>query len=372
MPVPLLDLHAQYAAIRPEIDAAIQRVLDTQHFILGPEVQALEKEVAEYSQCAYGIGVSSGSDALLAALMALEIGPGDEVITTPYSFFATAGAVVRLGARPVFVDIDPRTYNIDPVGIERALTPRTRALLPVHLYGQMADMEPILEIARDRGLYVIEDAAQAIGAEYHGRRAGSLGHIGCLSFFPSKNLGAYGDAGMIVTNDAQLAERLYLLRAHGAKPKYYHRLVGGNFRLDALQAAILRAKFKHLDEWTAARQRNAENYRRLFAAAGLDDLRLPLDAGYGRHIYNQFVINLAERDALIAHLKERQIGCEVYYPLPLHLQDCFADLGYRRGDFPASEAAALHSLAIPVYPELSAARQEIVVDAIIEFFKNRA
>ena len=372
MPVPLLDLHAQYAAIRPEIDAAIQRVLDTQHFILGPEVQALEKEVAEYSQCAYDIGVSSGSDALLAALMALEIGPGDEVITTPYSFFATAGAVVRLGARPVFVDIDPQTYNIDPVGIERALTPRTRALLPVHLYGQMADMEPILEIARDRGLYVIEDAAQAIGAEYHGRRAGSLGHIGCLSFFPSKNLGAYGDAGMIVTNDAQLAERLYLLRAHGAKPKYYHRLVGGNFRLDALQAAILRAKFKHLDEWTAARQRNAENYRRLFAAAGLDDLRLPLDAGYGRHIYNQFVINLAERDALIAHLKERQIGCEVYYPLPLHLQDCFADLGYRRGDFPASEAAALHSLAIPVYPELSAARQEIVVDAIIEFFKNRA
>ena len=372
MPVPLLDLHAQYAAIRPEIDAAIQRVLDTQHFILGPEVQALEKEVAEYSQCAYGIGVSSGSDALLAALMALEIGPGDEVITTPYSFFATAGAVVRLGARPVFVDIDPRTYNIDPAGIERALTPRTRALLPVHLYGQMADMDPILEIARDRSLYVIEDAAQAIGAEYHGRRAGSLGHIGCLSFFPSKNLGAYGDAGMIVTNDAQLAERLYLLRAHGAKPKYYHRLVGGNFRLDALQAAILRAKFKHLDEWTAARQRNAENYRRLFAAAGLDDLRLPLDAGYGRHIYNQFVINLAERDALIAHLKERQIGCEVYYPLPLHLQDCFADLGYRRGDFPASEAAALHSLAIPVYPELSAARQEIVVDAIIEFFKNRA
>ena len=371
-PVPLLDLHAQYVAIRPEIDAAIQRVLDTQHFILGPEVQALEKEVAEYAQCAYGIGVSSGSDALLAALMALEIGPGDEVITTPYSFFATAGAVVRLGARPVFVDIDPRTYNIDPAGIERALTPRTRALLPVHLYGQMADMDPILEIARDRSLYVIEDAAQAIGAEYHGRRAGSLGHIGCLSFFPSKNLGAYGDAGMIVTNDAQLAERLYLLRAHGAKPKYYHRLVGGNFRLDALQAAILRAKFKHLDEWTAARQRNAENYRRLFAAAGLADLRLPLDAGYGRHIYNQFVINLEARDALIAHLKERQIGCEVYYPLPLHLQDCFADLGYRRGDFPASEAAALHILAIPVYPELSAAQQEIVVDVIGEFFKNRA
>ena len=233
-------------------------------------------------------------------------------------------------------------------------------------------MDPILEIARDRSLYVIEDAAQAIGAEYHGRRAGSLGHIGCLSFFPSKNLGAYGDAGMIVTNDAQLAERLYLLRAHGAKPKYYHRLVGGNFRLDALQAAILRAKFKHLDEWTAARQRNAENYRRLFAAAGLADLRLPLDAGYGRHIYNQFVINLEARDALIAHLKERQIGCEVYYPLPLHLQDCFADLGYRRGDFPASEAAALHILAIPVYPELSAAQQEIVVDVIGEFFKNRA
>jgi len=365
MQTPLLDLKAQYAALRDEIHAAIERVVESQQFILGPEVEALEEEVATYSHCRYGVGVSSGTDALLVSLMAIGLQPGDEVITTPYTFFATAGSIARLGARPVFVDIDPQTYNLDPAKLETAITPRTRAIMPVHLFGQMADMDPILVVAERHDLYVIEDAAQAIGAEYKGRRAGSLGHLGCFSFFPSKNLGGFGDGGMVVTNDPDLADRVRLLRGHGARPKYYHKVVGGNFRLDALQAAVLRVKLKHLDAWTAVRQRNAERYRQLFTAAGVD-VGLPCDAGYGRHIYNQFVIRSRRRDALMAHLKAHGVGCEIYYPAPLHLQECFADLGYKVGDFPASEQAAQETLAIPIYPELSEAQQETVVRAVAE------
>ncbi len=379
-PIPLLDLKAQYAAIRAEIRAAIDRVADAQHFIGGPEVEALEQEVAAYAGCRFGIGVSSGTDALLVALMALDLRPGDEVITTAYSFFATAGSIYRLGGRPVFVDINPLTYNIEPAQIEAAITDRTRAIIPVHLFGQMADMDPIMAIARRHDLIVIEDAAQAIGAEYRGRRAGSIGHFGCFSFFPSKNLGAFGDGGMITTNDPELAHRARLLRNHGAEPKYYHKLVGGNFRLDALQAAILRVKLKYLDGWTAARQRNADRYRRLFAAAGLADPRspilgpqtpivLPTDMGYGRHIYNQFVIRAARRDAVMAELKARQIGHEIYYPVPLHLQECFVGLGYRPGDLPESERAAQESLALPIYGELTEEMQAAVVEAIAAAYR---
>jgi len=362
-PVPLLDLKAQFATIEGEIREAIDRVLESQYFILGPEVTALEEEIAAYSQCIYGIGVSSGTDALLVALMALGIGPGDEVITTPYTFFATAGCIARLGARPVFVDIDPQTYNIDPAGIDAVITPRTRAIMPVHLYGQMADMDPIMEIAQRHNLYVIEDAAQAIGAEYKGRRAGSIGHLGCLSFFPSKNLGGIGDGGMVVTNDPELSDRMKLLRGHGAKPKYHHKVVGGNFRLDALQAAVLRVKLKYLDKWTAARQHNAADYRRLFAEVGTP-VELPWDAGYGRHIYNQFIIRSDRRDMLMTHLRAHEIGSEVYYPVPMHLQECFSDLGYTHGDFPVSECASIETLAIPIYPELNDQMIHTVVERI--------
>jgi len=386
--VPLLDLKAQYTAIRDEIRAAIDRVADAQQFILGPEVEALEREVAAYSGCAYGIGVSSGTDALLVALMAIDVRPGDEVITTPYTFFATAGSIARLGAVPVFVDIDPLTFNIDPTAIEARITPRTRVIMPVHLYGQMADMDPIMDIAQRHGLVVIEDAAQAIGSEYKGRRAGSIGHMGCFSFFPSKNLGGFGDGGMVTTNDAALAERIRLLRGHGAYPKYYHKLIGGNFRLDALQAAVLRVKLKYLDDWTAGRQRNAATYRRLFAEAGLTidppscltagcharnkgdctlppgRVVLPVEAPDRRHIYNQFVIRVAQRDQVMAALKARQIGHEIYYPVPLHLQECFAYLGQRPGDLPASECAAAETLALPIYPELTDAMLAAVVEAV--------
>lgn len=368
--VPLLDLKAQYAAIREEVRAAVDRVLESQYFILGPEVEALEAEVAAYCGCRYGIGVSSGSDALLVALMALDVQPGDEIITTPYTFFATAGAIVRLGARPVFVDIDPATYNLDPAALEGAVTPRSRAILPVHLYGQMADMEPVMAVAERHGLAVIEDAAQAIGAEYRGRRAGSIGHLGCFSFFPSKNLGGIGDGGMVTTNDAALADRVKLLRGHGARPKYHHKVVGGNFRLDAIQAAVLRVKLGYLDQWTAGRQRNAQSYRRLFAESGLAGeglVSLPVDAGYGRHIYNQFVIRSERRDELAHHLKQAQIGTEVYYPVPMHLQECFADLGLSVGAFPQSEAAARETLALPIYPELTEGMLARVVDEIRGF-----
>lgn len=365
--VPLLDLKAQYDTIRHEVRTAMDRVLESQHFILGPEVEALEREVAAYSRCQYGIGVSSGTDALLVALMAIDLQPGDEVITTPYTFFATAGSIARLGGKPVFVDIDPRTYNIEPAGIEAAITSRTKAIMPVHLFGQMADMDPIMEVAGRHNLIVIEDAAQAIGAEYKGRRAGSIGHFGCFSFFPSKNLGGVGDGGMVTTNDSALADRVRLLRGHGARPKYYHRVIGGNFRLDALQAAVLRVKLKYLDAWTAGRQRNAERYRQLFAEAGTP-IELPWDAGYGRHIYNQFVIRSNRRDELMAHLKAQQIGTEVYYPVAMHLQECFADTGYHIGDFPNSESAARETLALPIYPELT---EEMLATVVARGFCSR-
>jgi dTDP-4-amino-4,6-dideoxygalactose transaminase len=345
--------------------------------------------MATYCHCQFGIGVSSGTDALLVSLMAIGIKPGDEVITSPYTFFATAGAIVRLGARPVFVDIDPLTYNLNPSAVEAVVTKRTRVIIPIHLFGQMAEMDPIMDVARRHNLYVIEDAAQAIGSEYKGRRAGSIGHLGCFSFFPSKNLGGIGDGGMVTTNDADLAKRVRLLRNHGHQPKYYNKAVGGNFRLDAIQAAVLRVKLKYLDEWTAARQRNAANYRRLFAEAGLSiesghDIELtqargvvvPYEANGRRHIYNQFVIRSGpqgppfsggRRNALMAYLKEYGISTEIYYPVPMHLQECFASLGYKAGDFPASERATAQTLALPIYPELTEAMQRAVVEAIAEF-----
>jgi dTDP-4-amino-4,6-dideoxygalactose transaminase len=368
-PIPLLDLKAQYAPIREECRAAFDRVADAQYFIGGPEVEGLEKEIAAYSQCPFGIGVTSGTDALLVALMALGVQPGDEIITTPYTFFATGGCIHRMGAVPVFVDINPNSYNIEPSLIEAVVTPKTKAIMPVHLYGQMADMDPIMAIAARHNLYVIEDGAQAIGAEYKGRRAGSIGHFGCFSFFPSKNLGAFGDGGMITANDPALAHRAKLLRNHGAEPKYYHKLVGGNFRLDALQAAILRIKLRYLDGWTAGRQQNADRYRRLFAEAGLQDVVLPTEEPERRHVYNQFVIRTGRRDAVMAKLKERKIGNEIYYPLPLHLQECFASLGYQPGSLPESERAAKETLALPIYPELTEEMQAAVVAAIAEAYK---
>ena len=369
-PVPLLDLRAQYATIRDEVREAMDRVIESQHFILGPEVESFEREIAVYCGTAHAIGVSSGSDALLVALMAAGIGPGDEVITTAYSFFASAGAIARLGARPVFVDIRLDDYNIDPTPIAAAVTSRTRAILPVHLFGQTAEMGPILEVARRSKLIVIEDAAQAIGAEYRGRRAGSMGDLGCFSFFPSKNLGGFGDGGLVTTNDAALAERLRLLRAHGAKPKYHSRTIGGNFRLDALQAAVLRVKLRHLDGWTGGRQRNADRYRELMhglTSAGERGVTPPPEIPARRHIYNQFVIRSPQRESLKAHLSQAQIGTEVYYPLPLHLMDAFAYLGHHTGAFPASECAADQSLAIPIYAELTEDMQRHVVDAIGEW-----
>lgn len=367
--VPLLDLKAQYALIRDEVRAAVDRVMESQVFIMGPEVQALEAEVASYSQCQYGVGMSSGTDALLAALMAIDLRPGDEVITTSYTFFATAGCIARLGARPVFVDIEPQTYNMNPQAIADKITAKTRAIMPVHLFGQMAEMAPIMALAEEHGLVVIEDAAQAIGAEQHGRRAGSIGHMGCFSFFPSKNLGGFGDGGMVVTNDARLAEKLDILRKHGSQPKYFHKIVGGNFRLDALQAAVLRVKLKYLDAWTAARQCNAKEYRRLFALAGLAEMvELPVERDHHRHIYNQFVIRAPRRNALLEHLKTHKIGTEVYYPVPLHLQECFHYLHGRPGDFPASEAAAESTLALPIYPELTTPMLEAVVQVIADFY----
>jgi dTDP-4-amino-4,6-dideoxygalactose transaminase len=373
MKIPMLDLKAQHGPIRTDLLRALEQVLDSQAFILGAEVKTLEERVAAYCQTAHAIGVSSGTDALLVALMALDIGAGDEVITSPYSFFATAGTIARLGARPVFVDIDPKTYNIDPAGIERAITPRTRAIVPVHLFGQCADMEPILKVAARHGLQVVEDAAQAIGTEYRdGRRAGSMGTLGCLSFFPSKNLGALGDGGMVVTNDAALAEKIRILRAHGSKPKYYHRLIGGNFRLDTIQAAVLLVKLNHLDGWTRQRQRNAARYRHLFEESDLlqqGTIQLPHEANRSaaaahHHIFNQFVIRARDRNRLQEHLTREGIGSEVYYPVPFHLQECFRYLGHGKGDFPESERAALESLALPIYPELTEEQQRYVVERI--------
>jgi len=368
--VPILDLKAQYVQIKAEVDAAIQRVVASQHFINGPEVAGLEEDLARYCRAGHCIGVSSGSDALLVALMALEVGPGDEVITTPYTFFATAGAIVRLGARPVFVDIDAATYNIDPAGIEAKVTPRSRAILPVHLFGQCAEMEPILAVARRRGLAVVEDAAQAIGAASRGRSAGTMGTVGCFSFFPSKNLGAFGDGGAVVTNDAGLADRIRCLRNHGANPKYYHKLLGGNFRLDTIQAAVLQVKLRHLDGWTVRRQQNAAFYDAAFARVGLrGDLVGTPAVTQSRHIFNQYVVRLADRDAVKDYLKQQQITTEVYYPVPMHLQECFAGLGYRPGDFPESEKAALTSLALPVYPEVTTAQKQRVVETIAAYYR---
>jgi dTDP-4-amino-4,6-dideoxygalactose transaminase len=386
--VPLLDLKPQYRALKKELDAAILRVSESQHFILGPEVKALEAATAKYSGCTHGIGLSSGTDALLIALMALDIGAGHEVITTPYTFFATAGTIARVGARPVFVDIEPGTFNMSAAAIEtflagcerragalinRATGGRVRALMPVHLYGQMADMTRVMEIARKHSLSVIEDAAQAIGSEdAHGRRAGSIGDIGCLSFFPTKNLGAFGDAGMCVTNDEKLAAKLAMLRVHGMEPKYFHQLIGGNFRLDEIQAAVLNVKLPHLDSWSAARLRNAAFYDAAFAKAGLaGKLATPPPApGGARHIYNQYCIRVQRRDELRVWMGQHGVSTEIYYPLPLHMQECFAYLGHEPADFPESLRASQETLALPIYPELEESQLQYVVDTIAALFRQ--
>jgi dTDP-4-amino-4,6-dideoxygalactose transaminase len=384
MQVPLLDLSAQYAPLRDEVLAAITRVCDSQRFILGAEVETFEREIADQLGVAHAIGVSSGTDAILAALMALGIGPGDEVVTPTYSFFATAGCVARVGAKPVLVDVDPVTFNMTADGLARAITPRTKAVIPVDLYGQMVDMDPLIAVAREHRIAVIEDACQAIGATDRGRQAGSFGDCGCFSFFPSKNLGAFGDGGLVTTNDAALAARIRLTRNHGSETKYYHQAVGGNFRLDALQAAVLRVKAPHLAGWTAARRVNAARYRRLFETAAAahpgvtlapaspdptprGTIVLPAERPDALHIFNQFVIRAGDRDGLRAHLTARGIGTEIYYPVPFHLQACFADLGHKAGDFPVAEAAAADSLALPIYGELTEAQQRYVVDSAVEY-----
>lgn len=383
MKVPLLDLRAQYATLKEEIMAATQEVYESQQFILGPKVKELEDKVAAYCGCSYAVGVSSGTDALLIALMTAGIGAGDLVVTTPFTFFATVGSITRMGAAPVFVDIDRTTYNLDASKFASTMDKlgaaersRVKAIMPVHLFGQCADMEPILETAKKYNLVVIEDAAQAIGAEiaFKGdvvRRAGSMGEYGCFSFFPSKNLGAFGDGGMVTTNSRDLYERLVIMRGHGAKPKYYHRVIGGNFRLDALQAAILMVKLKYLDQWTAGRQRNAKTYRELFKNEGLSEVTLPVEKEE-RHIYNQFVIRLeGRRDALREFLNVEGIGTEVYYPVALHMQECFKYLGHRPQDFPESMDAAGTTVALPIYPELRREQLELVVQKIKEFLRVR-
>ncbi len=374
MQVPLLDLKGQYASLKEEILKEIEAVCESQQFILGDRVERLEREIAQYCGCPHACGVSSGSDALLLCLMAEGIGPGDEVITTPFTFFATAGAISRAGAKPVFADIDPRVFNIDPAQIEAKLTKRTKAIIPVHLFGQSADMAPIMEIAGKRNLIVIEDAAQAIGSEYEGRRVGSIGHYGCLSFFPSKNLGCFGDGGMVTTCDPKRLETLKIYRNHGMNPKYFHKFIGGNFRLDALQAAVVSVKLKHLDKWTTDRQKNAADYRNLFAASSIGDkVLLPLKAEYRtRHIYNQFSILLRDgrRDAVREALSKAGVGTDIYYPVPLHLQECYKSLGHKPGDFPASESAAKEILALPIYPESSSEQRRHVVAAIENALKH--
>jgi dTDP-4-amino-4,6-dideoxygalactose transaminase len=376
MKVPLLDLKAQYATIRDEVKKAVDDVLESQMFILGPKVEELEKNIAAYSGTRYAVGVSSGTDALLVALMAIDLRPGDEVITTPFTFFATAGVVVRMNARPVFVDIDPVTFNIDPAKVEAAVTRKTRAIIPIHLFGQCADMDPVLDIARRHNLTVIEDAAQSIGAEYKSRKVGAMGPLGIFSFFPSKNLGGIGEGGMVIMNDAALYDKVKKLRVHGMEPKYFHALVGGNFRLDAIQAAALNVKLKYLDGWSRKRQANARDYDCKFHEVGLVKKGLVTtpravyegsgDKNY--HIYNQYTLRVKDRDGLQGRLKEKTIGHDIYYPVPLHLQECFRDLGYRRGDFPESERAAIEVLSLPVYPELSAEQKDYVVRTIAEFY----
>ncbi|HAF70304.1 MAG: DegT/DnrJ/EryC1/StrS family aminotransferase [Clostridia bacterium] len=375
MKIPILDLTRQYQAIKGEIDRAIQRVVESGRFILGPEVEAFEQEIAAYLGAKHAIGVASGTDALYLALKALGIGPGDGVIVPSFTFFATAGVVVNVGATPIFCDIDPKTFNIDPEGLKELVTRYAsrvtiKAVIPVHLYGQPADMDEIMALAEEYDLYVIEDAAQAIGAEYRGRKIGTIGHLGCLSFFPTKNLGAYGDGGLVVTNHGELAEKVRMLRVHGSKPKYYHHMVGTNSRLDALQAAILRAKLPHLKEWTTARQRIAERYDELLA--DIPGIERPYRAPDRSHIFHQYTIRVlnGKRDALQNFLREKGIATQVYYPLPLHLQPCFRDLGYKEGDLPESERASRQALSLPMFPELTEEEQNHVVKAIKSFFQE--
>ncbi len=372
MIVPLLDLKAQYITIKDEIQPVVDEVLESQRFILGPEVEALEREIAEFSDARFGIGVSSGTDALLLALMAAQIDSGDEVITTPYTFFATVGSISRVGAIPVFVDIDPKTYNIDPAAIEEKITPKTKAIIPVHLYGQCAEMKPILELSQKYGMTIIEDAAQAIGSEYGGMgdkkpyKAGSMGHFGCFSFFPSKNLGGFGDGGMVVTNDESFAERVKDLRTHGGKDKYRNYMIGINGRLDALQAAILRVKLRYLSGWTNKRRQHAEYYNQAFS--DVKQVQIPYTEPGNLHIYNQYVLRVNRRDELRSYLSNHHIGNAIYYPIPLHLQKCYEHLGYNAGDFPESEKAATETVALPVYPELTKEQQDYVIETVHTFY----
>lgn len=374
MKVPLLDLKTQYKSIKKTVDANIAEVMESQYFIMGPKVTSCEQALSEYTGSAFSVGVSSGTDALLLSLMAEGIGPGDEVITSPYTFFSTGGSVSRLGAKPVFVDVDPASFNIAPEKIEEKITSKTKVIMPVHLYGQLADMEPIQAIAKKHNLLIIEDAAQALGARNEKQHAGTFGDYGCFSFFPSKNLGGAGDGGLITTQSEEKYQKLRKLRVHGSSPKYYHSMIGGNFRLDAIQAAVIEAKLPHLEEWIEKRRENAENYRRLFRTKGLlesNNVLLPEEI-HGRHSYNQFVILTEEkhRDALREHLKNADIGTEIYYPVPLHLQECYNDLGYKENSLPVSEKSAKSSLAIPIYPELTSEQQEYVVNVIDNYFQS--
>jgi dTDP-4-amino-4,6-dideoxygalactose transaminase len=389
MKVPLLDLKPQYLSLKKELDEAILRVAESQYFILGPEVEKMEKEFCDYLGCKHAIGVSSGTDALLLALMAIDLKPGDEVIVPTYSFFATAGVVSRLNATPVLTDIDPVTFNIDPEDVKKKITSKTKAIIPVHLYGQSADMEPIMKIAKEKNIFVIEDAAQAIGTQYKdGKYVGTFGDIGCFSFFPSKNLGGYGDGGLVTTNNDELAYMLRIKRVHGGEQKYFHKVIGGNFRIDALQSAVLRVKLPHLDKWSEKRRVNADYYSVLFVKAGLSEgpgkinydeknkVLLPkavyknLSGVKNYHIYNQYIIRTQKRDELKKFLTENEIGNEIYYPVPFHMQECFANLNHKIGDFPESEKAGNTSLALPVYPELTKEQQEFVVQKIKEFIRG--
>ena len=369
--VPLLDIPASYEQILADVEKKISEVIRSGRFILGPVVEELEARIADYCGTKYAVGVSSGTDALLVSLMAAGVGEGDEVITTPFTFFATAGSIARVGAHPVFVDIEPETFNIDPKQIENKITGKTRALMPVHLYGQCANMDSILEMAREHGLAVIEDAAQAIGSEYKGQRAGSIGDYGCLSFFPTKNLGGFGDAGMVTMSSKELYERVKILRVHGSEPKYFHKTIGGNFRVDAIQAAVVLAKLNYLDHWTEQRRQNAKTYKKLFGEKGLlDSLKLPSEAA-PRHVYNQYVIRVKDyRNDLRQFLDKNYVATEVYYPLPLHLQECFGSLGYHQGDFPFAERASTEVLALPIYPELTENQLEYVVEMVAHFFEK--
>jgi dTDP-4-amino-4,6-dideoxygalactose transaminase len=376
--VSFFDLKSQFSSIEGEVKAALDDLFKTQQFVLGPAVTHLEQVIAQYCQVGHAVGVASGSDALILSLLALGIGPGDEVLVPPFTFFATAGAVSRVGATPVFVDIQEDSYNIDPLQIERKITPKTKAIIPVHLYGQCADMDPILKITKARRIFVVEDAAQALGSEYRprpsvpGQRAGQIGDLGCFSFYPTKNLGAFGDAGMVTTHDPALAERVRILRVHGSQPKYIHKWIGMNSRLDSMQAAILLVKFRHLEQWTQERQRKAERYRLLFQdlLPSVPDLRLPTIQYQNRHIFHQYVIRVPQRKQLRQFLSEEGVGTDIYYPLPLHLQECYSFLKHRRGDFPISEKASEEVLALPIYPELTEEEQMFVVDRIKAFYKK--